>query len=97
MQLATKTYKITAVFPKHALYGLSQRMRRAALSVPSKIAEGKGHWSDRGFASFVFHARGSLLELETQLEIARNLGYVSEDRLQGILGQTKMVGRSLTG
>jgi len=55
MKLATKTYKITANFPQHEVYGLSQQMRRAAVSVPSNIAEGKGHRTDKGFANFLFH------------------------------------------
>jgi four helix bundle protein len=97
MKLATETYRVTAEFPKYELYGLSQQMRRAAVSVPSNIAEGKGHRSDKGFANFLFHARGSLLELETQLEIARDLAYLPEDQAQHLLAQTKVVGRSLTG
>ena len=54
MKLASDTYRLTANFPKHELYALSQQMRRAAVSVPSNIAEGKGHHSNRGFASFLF-------------------------------------------
>ena len=55
-------------------------MRRAAVSVPSNIAEGKGHRSDPEFVRFLFHARGSLLELQTQLLIARRLEYLSEEK-----------------
>ena len=97
MKLATETYRVTAEFPKHELYGLSQQMRRAAVSVPSNIAEGKGHRSDKGFANFLFHARGSLLELETQTEIARALAYLPEEHAEQLLQRTKVVGRSLTG
>lgn len=97
MKLATETYRVTAEFPKHELYGLSQQMRRAAVSVPSNIAEGKGHRSDKGFASFLFHARGSLLQLETQAEIARALAYLPEEQAEHLLQWTKVVGRSLTG
>ena len=77
MKLASATYRVTAEFPNHELYGLSQQMRRAAVSVPSNIAEGKGHYSDREFKHFLFHARGSLLELETQVLIAQQLEYLS--------------------
>jgi four helix bundle protein len=97
MKLARETYQATANFPRHELYGLCQQMRRAAVSVPSNIAEGKGHRSDKGFANFLFHARGSLLELETQVEIARDLDYLPEQEAQRLLGQTKTVGKSLTG
>ena len=97
MKLAGEIYRITASFPRHELYGLSQQMRRAAVSVPSNIAEGKGHRSNKGFANFLFHARGSLLELETQVEIARDLDYVPGENAKHLLGQTKTVGRSLTG
>ena len=97
MKLASKTYEVTANFPKHELYGLSQQMRRAAVSVPSNIAEGKGHRTDKGFANFLFHARGSLLELETQIEIARDLEYLSEEQSRQLLRETKVVGKSLTG
>jgi four helix bundle protein len=88
---------MTASFPKHELYGLSQQMRRAAVSVPSNIAEGKGHRTDKGFANFLFHARGSLLELETQVEIACDLAYLQKEQAEHLLSQTKTVGRSLTG
>ena len=97
MKLASEIYRITAMFPKHELYGLSQQMRRAAVSVPSNIAEGKGHRSDRGFVNFLFHARGSLLELETQVEIASDLAYLPAEQATSLLGQTKTVGGSLTG
>ena len=97
MKLANETYRVTANFPKYELYGLSQQMRRAAVSVPSNIAEGKGHRSDKGFANFLFHARGSLLELETQVEIARDLQYLPLERAETLLGQAKTVARSLTG
>jgi len=97
MKLASETYRVTANFPRHELYGLSQQMRRAAVSVPSNIAEGKGHRSDKGFSIFLFHARGSLLEHETQVEIGKDLQYLQEEQAQRLLGRTKTVGRSLTG
>jgi four helix bundle protein len=97
MELESETYRMTASFPKHELYGLSQQMRRAAVSGPSNIAEGKGHRSDKGFANFLYHARGSLLELETQVEIAPDLEYLSDEHAQGLPGQTKRVGSSLAG
>ena len=65
MQLVAGAYEQTRCFPKHEIYGLTSQMRRAAVSVPSDIAEGKGRSSDRDRAHFFCHARGSLLELET--------------------------------
>jgi four helix bundle protein len=97
MKLASELYRMTAGFPKHELYGLSQQMRRAAVSVPSNIAEGKGHRSDKGFANFLFHARGSLLELETQIEIARDLEYLTQVQASCLLERTRKVGSGLTG
>jgi four helix bundle protein len=67
MKLAIDVYRSTTKFPKYELYGLSQQLRRAAVSVPSNIAEGKGHRSDREFGQFLLHARGSMLEVQTQL------------------------------
>jgi four helix bundle protein len=97
MRLATETYKVTVNFPRHELYGLCQQMRRAAVSVPSNIAEGKGHRTDREFASFLFHARGSLLELQTQLMIAQELNYLSKEEGSRLLELAAGVGRSLNG
>jgi four helix bundle protein len=77
MKLASEIYKSTARFPKHEMYGLTQQIRRAAVSIPSNIAEGKGHYSNREFAHFLLHARGSLLELQTQLMIAEELQYLT--------------------
>ena len=86
MKLAGEIYRCTANFPKHRLYGLNQQIRRAAVSAPSNIAEGKGHNTDKEFTHFLFHARGSLLELETQLMIAEELQYFSKPEGQRLLG-----------
>jgi four helix bundle protein len=72
MKLTAEVYRGTVRFPRHELYGLSSQMRRAAVSVPSNIAEGKGHHSDKQFSHFLFHARGSLLELQTPIGLRRN-------------------------
>ncbi len=83
MSLAGEIYKSTMTFPKHELYGLTQQVRRAAVSMPSNIAEGKGHRSNKEFSHFLFHARGSLLELQTQLMIAEELQYFSKPEAKG--------------
>jgi len=97
MQLTAEVYRGTVGFPRHELYGLSSQMRRAAVSVPSNIAEGKGHRSDKEFSHFLFHARGSLLELQTQLLIAEELKYLSQEDAKRLLAKCEDVGRALSG
>lgn len=97
MDLAEEIYRRTATFPREEMYNLTQQMRRSAISVPSNIAEGKGRNSRREFNQFLFHARGSLLELQTQVMIARRLNYFSEEQARQILEHANAVGRSLAG
>ncbi len=97
MKLASGIYRATADFLRHELYGLSQQMRRAAVSVPSNIAEGRGHRSDREFTNFLLHARGSLLELQTQILIAEDLQYLSGDEFKKLRDGADGVGRALNG
>jgi len=97
MNLTAAIYRSTASFPKHELYGLSQQVRRAAVSVPSNIAEGKGHRSDKEFVHFLLHARGSLLELQTQLLIAEELQYLRKEEGSRLLAMAEGVGRALSG
>jgi four helix bundle protein len=95
MKLTLDIYRSTANFPKHEVYGLTQQMRRAAVSVPSNIAEGKGHKSDRELSRFLHHARGSLLELQTQVMIAKELQYLAKADGTRLLELAADVGRSL--
>jgi len=95
MDLAEEIYRVTSTFPKHELYGLVSQMRRAAVSLPSKIAEGKGRHSDPEFVRFLLHARGSLLELQTQVLIARRLQYLSEQAAAELCRRSESIGRSL--
>jgi len=97
MRLASEIYRETANFPKHELYGLSQQVRRAAVSVPSNIAEGKGRHSNNEFAHFLLNARGSLLELQTQLMIAEELQYLPAARIRHLLDLAEYLGRGLSG
>ena len=76
--LVKSIYSSTAPFPKSELYGLTSQMRRAAVSIPSNIAEGAARDSTQEFLRFLFIARGSLAELETQLLIAHELGYLKD-------------------
>jgi four helix bundle protein len=95
MKFAVEVYRVTAEFPRHKLYGLSQQLRRAVVSVPSNIAEGKGHRSDREFGHFLLHARGSLLEVQTQIMIAKELQYLGAEEAQPLLTSADAIGRSL--
>ncbi len=78
VSLAKDVYVITEKFPRREVYCLTDQIRRAAVSVPSNIAEGKGRSSAKDFINFLSVARGSLYELATQLYIAREIGYLTE-------------------
>ena len=93
----TEIYRVTADFPKAELYGLVSQLRRAAVSVPSNLAEGYGRNSKNEFHHFVGQARGSLAEVETQIEIARNLGYINAEKCSELLARVAAVGRVVTG
>ena len=93
--LALDVYRSTQRFPKDEMYDLTSQMRRAAVSVPSNIAEGKGHRSDPEFVRFLFHARGSLLELQTQILIARRLEYLSEEKADKLCRSGDEIARGL--
>jgi four helix bundle protein len=95
VDLVVEVYRATQDFPKTELYGLTNQLRRAAVSVPSNIAEGKGRFTDREFALFLRHARGSLLEVETQLFIAGKLGYLTSEKVQSLASQTEQLARTL--
>lgn len=80
MQLARTVYAATADFPKAEVFGLASQMRRCAVSIPSNIAEGHGRLTDRAFAAFIGHARGSLFELETQITLATDLSFIDSEK-----------------
>jgi four helix bundle protein len=79
MDLAAKVYEITDKFPKHEMYSLADQMRRAAVSIPSNIAEGKGRRTTKDFIHFLYVARGSLNELSTQIKLAKRIGYLTPE------------------
>lgn len=95
--LALTVYRTTQVFPKQEIYGLSSQMRRAAVSIASNIAEGKGRRSEKELLQFLFRARGSLLELETQITIAYELKYMDKPSRDLVTAQTSETGRVLNG
>lgn len=97
MQLVEDIYRITKDSPRAEVYGLTSQLRRAAVSVPSNIAEGHGRNSRREFYQFLGHARGSLLEVEIQLEIARDLGYLPAPTAAELLREASKVGQVQNG
>lgn len=97
MELVKAIYDATDGFPQHELYGLVSQLRRAAVSIPSNIAEGQAHYTNREFVRFLRHARGSLAEIETQLLIARDRGYIFKAATENLIRQTDELGRVLSG
>jgi four helix bundle protein len=97
MNLAEDIYRITKTFPKEETYGLTIQLRRASVSVPSNIAEGKGRSSDKELAQFLCHSRGSLFEIETQVNLAYRLGYLNAEQTKSILSKATRVGQLLNG
>jgi four helix bundle protein len=95
MSLAREVYAITKNFPRDEAFGLTSQLRRAAVSIPSNIAEGHGRLSDKSFAVFLSQARGSLFEVETQLELAASLGYFPDEQLAPILAQCETITRMI--
>ena len=97
MDLVTAVYRLTASFPREEIYGLVSQMRRAAVSIPSNIAEGQGRHGRAEFRHFLRQANGSLMELETQASIAERLGYASADTVAVILQDAAEIGRVING
>ena len=97
MKLVTEIYSATQLFPSTELYGLTSQLRRAAVSVPSNIAEGQARFSQKEFHHFLSQARGSLVEIETQILIARELKYLTSGKTEGLLAKADELGRILNG
>ncbi len=95
--LATMIYQITEKFPNDERFGLTSQMRRAVVSIPSNIAEGAARVSAREFAQFLKVAGGSLSELDTQVEIAINLTYISAEIKQDVDSRINSISRKLSG
>jgi len=97
MELVAMIYDATDGFPSHEQYGLTSQLRRAAVSVPSNIAEGRNHYSNRDFVRFLRHARGSLAEIETQVLIAQQRQYLSAATTKQLSQRLDELGRILSG
>jgi four helix bundle protein len=97
MALVTAIYRATGDWPREELYGLTSQVRRAAVSIPSNLAEGHGRTGAREFAHHVSIAYGSLCELETQVLIAEQLGYANTDTSERLTTQMMEVRRLIRG
>ena len=95
MQLAVAVYRLTNKFPREERYGLTSQIRRSAVSTPSNIAEGQGRTNLGEFRQFLGIARGSNCELQTQLEIARTLGFGNAVSLRDAEGLSHEVGKMM--
>ncbi len=97
MLLAESVYRATKDMPREELYGLTSQMRRAAVSIPSNIAEGQGRRTDGEFLHMLSISHGSVRELETQIALANRLRFMSDDDHRIVLDQCREVGRLLNG
>ena len=97
MELVVHVYKATENFPKHEQYGLISQIRRSAVSIPSNIAEGHGRNSDKELVRFLDIAKGSIYELDTQIEISRQLNYLSAQEFDCIYSLLDETSRMLSG
>lgn len=96
MALVTEIYKVTQSFPRREDYGITSQIRRCAVSIPSNITEGYGRYSRNEYIRFLQIALGSLYELQTQLEIASNLGYLEKEAFDVLYESTREVERMLS-
>lgn len=97
IDLCELIYRASSRFPREEVYGLTSQIRRAAVSVPSNIAEGTGRITKGEFIQSVGYARGSLLEVETQLIVAQRLGYLNSNETDELLEVTNEIGRISNG
>lgn len=95
LDLVQTVYRVTADFPKEEIYALTNQMRRAAVSIPSNIAEGAARNSNKEFLYFLTISRGSLSELETQIIIAQRIGYLTD--IETLQNQMESIFRLLGG
>jgi len=97
MMFVREVYRLTKKWPADEQFGLTSQVRRAAVSIPSNIAEGHGRRANRDFARFLNIAHGSLMEVETQLQIVHDLGYLPAQQFAGMLEASEEIGRIIYG
>jgi len=95
--MVTSIYEVTKTFPSEERFGLTSQIRRAGVSIPANIAEGAARQSDKEFCQFLSIAQGSASELETELLIARNLGYLSPAEYDRVYEEINVIARMLVG
>jgi four helix bundle protein len=97
MELVLKIYQVSKQFPKEEIFTLTSQIRRAAISIPSNIAEGHTKSSSKEYRLFLGHAKGSLAEVETQIQIAHGLKYLEDSSAATILSLCAELGRIING
>jgi four helix bundle protein len=97
MDVVTDAYRLSERFPRSEVFGLTSQLKRAIISVPSNIAEGQGRNSSKEFAYHLSVAYGSLMEAETQIQIAANLNYLDRNVAEEFFLKTSEIGRMLNG
>jgi four helix bundle protein len=95
MEIAELVYSLTRAFPREEAFGLTSQMRRAAVSVPSNIAEGFGRAQRRTFVQFLRIAQGSLKEMETQAVLSARIGFLAQEGLSDLLPRCERLGKRL--
>lgn len=97
MDLVIEIYRTTEHFPSQETYGLTNQIRRAAVSVPSNIAEGAARQTKKEFANYLHIAQASLSELDTQVELASRLGYLNDPSRRGLDETMERIDKMITG
>ena len=97
VSLVTSIYEVTKTFPKDEIYGITNQIRRSAVSIPSNIAEGSARKGEKEFIQFLYISLGSIAELETQLIIANNLKYVNLNDYELMTGRLEEIRKMLIG
>ena len=96
MEFVEQIYKLTSSFPKNEEYGLTGQMKRAAISIPSNIGEGAARNTKKGFVHFLYVASGSASEIDTQLELACRLGYLSDNIKSDLDNELEAISKMLS-
>ncbi|TYB99228.1 MAG: four helix bundle protein [Kosmotoga sp.] len=91
LNFVEEVYRITKNFPEEEKFGLISQMRRAAVSIPSNIAEGNGRKYSKEYVHFLYNARGSLMEIKIQIEIAKRLQYIEDEEFNNLFSLTERI------
>lgn len=97
VDLVTEIYKLSSSFPREEMFGLTNQIRRASVSIPSNIAEGAARKSTKEFIHFLYISLGSQQELDTQILIAKNLSFIKDEDYESIIIQIQTIGKLLNG